>query len=821
MSFYAEIAVGSFVSESDNDMNVYDYIIPERYKDVLKTGMRVVVPFGGRVLEGYTIDIKSSTHVDIKKLREVLDIPDNEPIFDKRQISLARWMSGEYMCSLSDSLKCILPSEMVLREVKYVSLGSFNPENMDMLSSPEKTIIEELVKAKGEMPVGRLKSILGNSTHNVLRKMIDKGFLLPESRVTSGVSCKTVKGIEINPELYDIERIISEMEQKKSLKGQAELLKVLKDSKVQTNEKDFLGKYGFSKSTINTLIKKGIVNSVKLEMLRDPFKDTRFLSYEKPSLTGEQKTAVDSIMKGYYEDKKRAYLLHGVTGSGKTEVYMTLIEHFLENGKQAIMLVPEISLTPQTIERFKGRFERVAVLHSRLSAGERYDEWKRINSGEVDVVIGARSAVFAPVRNLGIIIIDEEHEYSYKSDKNPKYHAREVAYKRCEIEGSLLVLGSATPSIETFYQALNDKYVICTMSKRVDGKLMPMLEVADMRQEIAAGNNTIFSRRLYDEIKAVLKRGQQVILFLNRRGFSTFVSCRKCGHVMKCPRCDVSLTYHMDRNALNCHYCDMTVKSPEVCPKCGSRYIKYFGIGTQKVEAEVKKHFPGARILRMDMDTTSRKGSHERLYRAFKNNEADILVGTQMISKGLDFPNVTLVGIIAADLTLNIPDYKASERTFQLITQVAGRAGRGEFPGKVVIQTYTPGHYSIESSLSQDYVEFYNKEVLVRKAFYYPPFSDLVNIIVSSKNEEDASKIIRQLTERIKANLGRTLTEVNILGPSPAPLSKINMYFRWQTILKGKIGTDFKRYLMEEASSINKRYKSVSVNIDINPISLA
>lgn len=821
MSVYAEIAVGSFVSDNDNDMNIYDYIVPERYTKTAGTGMRVIVPFGSRHLEGYIIEIKNRTVVEPRKLREIRDIPDKEPLFDEMQIKLAKWMSEEYMCSLSDGLRCIIPSEMVLREYKYVRLDDENQNRTFRPGSMEMRIIDELSRAGTYVPVSKLKNMFGSGSINAVKKLADLGVLVSEHRIMTGVRDKTARGIQLCSNISNMDEILNSLGQKQSFKAQFELVEKLIDVGKPVLEKDFLEKFGFSKSTVSTLIKKGILESIKFDLARDPCSGLSFSKTSKPELTSEQKKVIEKILGEYKSSNRREFLIHGVTGSGKTEVYMSLIKHVVDEGKQAIMLVPEISLTPQTIERFKGRFERVAVLHSRLSAGEKYDEWKKIKNREVDVVVGARSAVFAPVEKLGIIIIDEEHEYSYKSDKNPKYHAREVAKKRCEMSGAMIVLGSATPSIETFYQSKINKYSICTMTKRVDDRLLPDILVSDMRQEITSGNMTIFSKKLFEEIKSALNSGHQAILFLNRRGFSTFVSCRKCGHVMKCPRCDVSLTYHADKNVLNCHYCDYNRKSPDTCPECGSKYIKYFGIGTQKVERDVKSYFPEARVLRMDLDTTSRKGSHERIYNAFKNNEADILVGTQMISKGLDFPNVTLVGIIAADLTLNIPDFKSGERTFQLITQVAGRAGRGEFPGRVIIQTYNPEHYSIVSALSNDYEGFYNKEILIRQSLGYPPYCDLINVVASAMDEEETVRVIRMIADEIKLIAQKSTSKIDILGPSPSPMSKINNHFRWQTIIKGNASRELKRQVIEITAPIIRKYKTVSINIDINPISLA
>lgn len=814
MQKYAEVAVSGFKGSPDGT-DIFDYYIPDKYVDIVRVGMRVIVPFARRHLEGYVINIKSETSVDINKIRPVEKVPDKNSIFNKNNISLAEWMSSKYMCSMGEALQCIIPSGMVLKESKSVVLNYSG--DLSSFDNHGKMIIDFLKKCGGEAPAQKLQKSFDFNISKEIKSMSEAGIVSIKSRVDSGVKDSTIKAIDLNIDEKDYGGIVSQMEGKKRYESQVSLLKAILDMERPVPETKIVNDLGFSRSTIKTLIGKNIIKYVKINYLRDPYQGIVFDKQVKPNLTPEQRDVAARIINGYSKGEHN-FLIHGITGSGKTEVYMRIIEYMINLGRQSIMLVPEISLTPQTIERFKGRFDRVAVIHSRLSAGERYDEWKRIINGEVDVVVGARSAVFAPLKNLGAIIIDEEHESSYKSDMTPKYLTSEVAQKRCELENALLILGSATPSIDTYYEAKSGRYVICEMKHRVDDKKLPDIELVDMREEIISGNRSIFSRKLYNEIKKALLNKQQVILFLNRRGYSTFVSCRKCGLVMKCPRCDVSLTYHADSSVLSCHYCGYEIKSPDVCPSCGSRYIKYFGIGTQRIESEVKKYFPSARVLRMDYDSTTRKGSHGRLYNAFKNHEADILVGTQMISKGLDFPGVTLVGIIAADQSLNIPDFRASERTFQLITQVSGRAGRGELDGRVVVQTYNPEHYSIIAALHQDYSEFYNKEIQIRKAFDYPPFSDLINMVTSSKISKDAENLLNSILGELKKLV--SLPGIEVLGPSPAPISKINNYYRWQTIIKGRIEDNLKKQISITINKIYARNKGVRLNIDMNPVSM-
>ncbi|SHI68357.1 replication restart DNA helicase PriA [Clostridium amylolyticum] len=566
-------------------------------------------------------------------------------------------------------------------------------------------------------------------------------------------------------------------------------------------------------SPINTMIKHGFLSTSSEEVTR--YNVREYDVYEKKQLNEEQLIAVNEII----NSKKNMFLLNGITGSGKTEVYMNLVEHYMKNNKSSIILVPEISLTPQMVERFKGRFGKdIAIFHSKLSDGERYDEWFRVKQGKVKLAIGARSAIFLPFSDLGLIVIDEEHESSYKSDSDPKYHVRDIAKVLSYNNSCKVVLGSATPSIESFYHTYNGEYQLINLKNRVDGATLPLITLIDMREELANNNRSVFSKELFEEINLRLAKKEQIILFLNRRGFSTFVSCRKCGYVFKCPNCDISLTYHNSGNLI-CHYCGHRERSVNACPSCKSKYVKYFGIGTEKLENEIKRYFPKSKTLRMDFDTTRKKNSYEEIYNTFKKGEADILLGTQMIAKGLDFPNVTLVGVISADLSLNLPDYRAAERTYQLITQVAGRAGRRKKLGKVIVQTYTPQHYSLQYAKNYDYLSLYNEEIKIREAMNNPPFSRILSINLSSENERVLINKANEIGIKIKEEFKKD--EFQILGPSPSIISKIKKMFRWQIIIKGII-TD------ERAADIKNRvydlikdvYSDIRINIDINPNSL-
>lgn len=576
-----------------------------------------------------------------------------------------------------------------------------------------------------------------------------------------------------------------------------------------------------SPATVDVLVEKGLLEVFidGLPRLQDrPAARTAITG--KIKLNAEQAEALKTITYALERDKFGVFLLHGVTGSGKTEVYLQAIHTVLCKGRQAITLVPEISLTPQMVELFRGRFgDQVAVLHSALSDRERYEEWRRVRKGEASVVLGTRSAVFAPLPRPGLFIIDEEHESSYKQEDHLRYHAREVALKRAQLTGAVVVLGSATPSLESRLKAtMGGPYRLLRLSERVDGRPLPKVRVVDLRLELKKGNRGIFSRVLAEAINERLIRGEQVLLFLNRRGYATVIICRECGLPLKCPRCDISLTYHLD-SRLRCHYCNYTVFLPKVCPGCGSRYIRQFGVGTQRVEEEARKLFPGARIVRMDSDSTSRKGSHQRIFRTFLNGEADILVGTQMVAKGLNIPGVTLVGVINADTTLHVPDFRAAERTFQLLTQVAGRTGRGNLPGEVVIQTYCPDHYSIVAAAAHDCELFYKKEIPVRRSLGYPPFTCLARLLFTHANEEEVKKgawLAKEILGKIILKQGN---KVKVLGPAPAPLSKIKNRFRWQLILKGPHRNTLKEVIKELLTYFGKarpEFKPV-INVDINP----
>ena len=572
-----------------------------------------------------------------------------------------------------------------------------------------------------------------------------------------------------------------------------------------------------SRAIVNTLIKNGYLEIVETKIQRNPLANKKIEKTSKLTFTEEQQEAYQKIEKSIDENKYEEFLLFGVTGSGKTEIYLQLIEKVLKQNKKAIMLVPEISLTPQMIERFIARFdkERIAVLHSKLSIGERYDEWNKIKENKADIIIGARSAIFAPVQNLGIIIIDEEHDSSYKSEATPKYNAIEIANKIAKEEKIPIVLGSATPDITTYYKAEKGEITKLTLTKRANNSNLPQIEIIDLKQELANGNHSMLSFELYNSIEENLKNHYQTILFLNRRGYSTFIMCRDCGYTVKCKNCNISMTYHSFEKKLKCHYCGYEENLVTICPECGSKKIRYFGTGTQKLEDEIHKQFPNATTIRMDVDTVTKKNSHEEILNKFKNDNIDILIGTQMVVKGHHFPKVTLVGVIAADSSLNMDDYRANEKTFQILVQVAGRAGRENLSGKVVIQSYNPENFSIQTAKKQNYQEFYETEITLRKQLKYPPFCDIIVIGFNSLKEE---KII-ETSQKVYDLLKEKVPENYIISkPAPSPIDKIQNRYRWRIIIKGNMDWNLNEILNKCLATIyEKNDKSVNISIDVNP----
>ncbi|MBE3588957.1 MAG: primosomal protein N' [Thermoanaerobacteraceae bacterium] len=573
---------------------------------------------------------------------------------------------------------------------------------------------------------------------------------------------------------------------------------------------------GVSPAVVDTLVARGLLRGEERVVQRDPCAGLPEIQHRPPVLNHHQRRAVQEITGSLGLGERRLFLLHGVTGSGKTEVYLQCIAGALQQGLQAMMLLPEIALTPQMIDIFRGRFgRRVAVLHSRLSQGERYDEYQRLRAGEARVVLGARSAVFAPLEKPGLIILDEEHEPSYKQEETPRYHARGVALRLAGLAGAVVVLGSATPSLESYARATaaGAPYRLVELPERIGGRPLPRVKTIDMRQEIRAGNKSLFSRQLREAMTERLSRGEQIILFLNRRGFSTLVVCRECGLVLKCPHCDISLTFHAS-GRMRCHYCHYSVLAPSLCPGCGGRYLAYLGAGTQKIEQEIRELFPDAGVMRLDGDTTARRGAHREIIEGFRRGGAGILIGTQMVAKGLDLPGVTLVGVISADLSLFMPDFRASERTFQLLTQVAGRSGRGDREGEVLVQTYSPHHYAVTCAVNHDYQGFYRQEMTLRRSLGYPPFTHLCRILVSGRKEEEVQEAAAAIAGLIQG--------VDMLGPAPAPLTRIKDRYRWHLVLKAHAPAVLRAAVTPALDFLNRhsRWRKLVVSVDMDPQSM-
>ena len=746
----------------------FDYKIPTRLQHVLQQGMRVIVPFGPRKVQGFVIDIVSES--EFPKLREIIEPMDIQPILNKELLQLSDWLTEQTLCYKISAFQVMLPPALKAKYEKKIRIKDRQmlhalPPSLQHYFAKQDTINWEDVLKSGEL------------TH--FQKQVEDGILEVLYIVKERVKKKQIKIIAPSIDMLEKKAELSKRNTKQIM-----VIDYFISNPKPIERQKILSLLGISSSVIKSLVDKGILYESMQEVYRDPYQDRIFEHTEPLQLTEEQSVAIKPILQTIEEKRHDVFLLYGITGSGKTEVYMQSIQKVLEEGREGIVLVPEISLTPQMVNRFKGRFgDEVAVLHSGLSIGEKYDEWRKIQRKEVRVAVGARSAIFAPFENLGIIIIDEEHETSYKQEDNPRYHARDVAIERARTHNCSVILGSATPSLETFARAKKGVYQLLTLSKRMNDQSLPTVDIVDMREELREGNRTMFSRVLYDKLQDRLMKKEQTVLFLNKRGHSSFVMCRDCGYVIQCPNCDISLTYHRYQQQMKCHYCGYEAVVPTICPECTSEHIRYFGTGTQKVEEELGKIFPEARVIRMDVDTTSRKGSHEKLLTAFEEGKADILLGTQMIAKGLDFPNITLVGVLSADTMLHLPDFRSSEKTFQLLTQVSGRAGRHELAGEVVIQTYSPEHYSIELASQQDFDQFYQKEMMIRKIHQYPPFYYLALITVS---HEELMKVV-DVTEKISVTLSSRLSKgAHILGPVACPIPRINNKYRYQCIVKYK-----------------------------------
>ncbi|MGS0972041.1 MAG: primosomal protein N' [Candidatus Izemoplasmataceae bacterium] len=732
---------------------MYDYLVPDHLVPFVMLGQRVKVPFGYRYILGFVVGFVEDSAFD--KLKSISEIIDVNPVLSEELLYVANKMTDK-----THALKIAMLMTMLPAALKASYQKRFIVKNKQAISDELKHLIED--------QSGVLDNQMFRKHHHELKTLIDAGDVLVENVIKQKIKKKRKM-------MYHFSR------KPEKLRGQKQriAMEFLEHQKSVFADELYLAT-GVSRSTMRTLVDKGYVSESEEEVYRD-IKSIYQPFHKEVKFTKEQEYAYQEIKKGY--GTKQCYLLHGVTGSGKTELYLNIIEDVISVGKQAIMLVPEISLTPQMIRRVKGRFpENVALYHSGLSQAEKYDEWRKMKRKEVQVVVGARSAIFAPFEELGVIIIDEEHTESYKQTDHPKYHAIDVAALRSEYHKIPVILGSATPSVESYYKASLGQYQLLELKNRPNRQVMPVVEIVDMKEEFKSGNRSVFSRKLKTLIKDRLAKNEQIIILLNRRGHSSFVICRNCGEVIMCPNCDISLTYHEQSSKLKCHYCGHDEENPTVCPKCQSKHIRYMGIGTEKVELLLNDEFPEARIIRMDGDTTTKKNAHETLLHTFEH-KGDILLGTQMIAKGLDFDRVTLVGVLAADMSLSLPDYEATEHTFQLLTQVAGRAGRRETLGDVVIQTYQSDHYAILAAKNHDYDSFYHQELEIRKQSGYKPIQKVVQIVLHDDSIKNVLKIGQRMVISLRKELSR---DIVVLGPVLPKVSRINNQYRAQILIKGE-----------------------------------
>lgn len=773
----------------------FSYLIPEKLAPLIKIGMRVHVPFGrgNRLMQGFVVgfsDEVADTASATKDLKAIVEVLDFEPVLNAEQLALADAMRETVFSYKISILKAMLPNLL-------------NSSYDKILTTTDETVAKQYFGDKQAIHF----SSLDESEQAVMMKLHRDGKISVKYVAQSKASIKTKKRLQLADETA-LNALTIAPRAKKRLAMQSFLQHHASNETWSYTELVKL----FSREVVKFFLDNGILTLSEVEVSRSQDYFDKVVADEHKRLNAEQQAAYEAII----SSSKKPFLLEGVTGSGKTEVYLQVIAHAIEQGKTAIMLVPEISLTPLMTNRFIARFgENVAIMHSGLSDGEKYDEWRKIAAGRAQVVVGARSAIFAPLTNIGAIIIDEEHETSYKQDSNPRYHARDIALWRAQYHGAALVLGSATPSLETRARAQKNVYQLLHLTQRANEKAeIPEVRILDMRKHLN-DQSASFSQVLLDKISEKLAKNEQVVLMLNRRGYSSFVMCRDCGFVPECPNCDISLTLHMDTKTLNCHYCGHTEGVPYRCPSCQSKQIRYYGSGTQKVEAELSELMPEARILRMDVDTTKKKGAHERILSDFGAGKADILLGTQMIAKGLDFPNVTLVGVINADTALNLPDFRSSERTFQLLTQVAGRAGRADKAGEVLIQTFNPEHYAIKLAQTHDYERFYKTEMDFRRKLNYPPYFYTVQLVISHQNEEEAVKKSYEIMSILKENLTE---QARILGPIPKPIARTHNLYHYQLLIKYR----FEEHLAQALNQVldltqARENKALRIIIDNEP----
>ena len=794
--------VGVIVDVATQQTNrPYTYRVPEELTTVVAPGMRVEVPFGRRQVQGFVVETTDQAPEGVK-LRSLTRLVDVNPVLGEEQLQLADWLVGQTFAFKISCLQAMLPAAMRAQYQKTVALVA-----------PEKVPadVRPLFGEKGEIAFDDDR--LTPAVMRTIAELQRSGAVKIVYHVTERGRKKTVPQVVPCKTAAEYRELATHI--RTNAVRQRELLDRLAQLDAPVLQVDFLRGTHLTVAHLRIAEKQGWLTRKQVEQYRDPF-NAPVKKTQAPPLMPDQEKAVAAITAAEKAKTPTPFLLEGVTGSGKTEVYLQTIAAALKYQRTALMLVPEIALTPQMVNRVRGRFgHQVAVLHSGLSVGEKYDEWRRIARGEAQVVVGARSAVFAPLKNIGIIIIDEEHEGSYKQDSMPRYHARDVALWRARYHQCPVVLGSATPALESRARAQKGVYQWLRLPHRINGQDLPRVQLVDMRRVMGKTQVADFSPQLVTALRERLNRNEQVVLMLNRRGYAAFAMCRECGFVVQCPNCDISLTFHRDRQRMQCHYCGHEQPVPQKCPQCGSRYIGFYGTGTQKVAEELHQLVPAARVLRMDVDTTRRKGAHERILEQFGNHDADVLLGTQMIAKGLDFPDVTLVGVLNADTGLSLPDFRASERTFQLLTQVSGRAGRADKAGEVIIQTFNPDHYAIQLAGKQDYEGFFVREMQVRHQNDYPPYFYTIQLTAGGPKE---AQVLRVLT-KVRGELIRILSpQARLLGPTPQMVTRVNNRYYYQLIIKYKQEPQLQAYLQELALRTQRLSRQqIQLTIDRDP----
>jgi primosomal protein N' (replication factor Y) len=812
---FVEVAVGLPIRRT------FAYEVPEPMRPLALPGKRVLVPFGRRFLSGFVIAPAQNLPAD-KRILPIRQVLDDGSSISASLLSFLLWVAKYYLQPIGEVIKTALPAGIHLRPREQYRINEQGLQSLKILppESIESRVLKSLKRRGGKgLPSTFLRKDSSLAVRASLSRMIEEGLIEKEENIFEPkIREKTSPSIKFRSRAD--EACLTPLE-----KGALDFIQAAGELPAQ----EFKKKYKKASAILRKLETCKLVEVIPQEAYRQPswVEVANWMDGPPELLTETQEKAVAAIIQAVHSRKFHPFLLHGVTGSGKTEVYLRAIEETVAQGRQALLLVPEIALTGQLVAYFRSRLDHpMAILHSGLTQGERYDEWRRIKKGLVKLVFGARSAIFAPLDQLGIIIVDEEHDPSYKQEEKVRYNARDLALVRGKMENAVTVLGSATPSMESYYNALEKKFHYLSLPSRVDLRPLPEIQVVDMRQEMREGKERpIFSRDLEEALRQNAERNEQALLFLNRRGFSTFALCQDCGFVYKCPNCSISLVYHLSDKSFHCHYCDYSIPAPSRCPQCASLSLLLFGLGTQRLEAEIKKRLPLVQVGRMDRDTTGRKSSHQRILNQVRRGEVNLLIGTQMITKGHDLPLVTLVGVLAADLSLNVPDFRASERTFQLLTQVAGRAGRGGLPGKVIIQTYHPHHYSIQMAQAQDFLPFYQQEAKFRQEMAYPPFARLINFLLEGNGEAKVARYSKRLEEialRVLGQENRFQGQVEILGPAKAPLAKLKGKCRHQMLLKGKrwsVLHDFAEEVLQRAEG-EIGLPGVKLIVDVDPMNL-